>query len=65
MDDRTIFMNKVKAVASLVTAFLAAMSHVLGLSPEFATAYFLDLVTSGIMSVAGIFYTVKSREPSA
>lgn len=66
MDERTRFLNTVKACASAVTGIIAFAAYMLGLSPDFASQYFLDLVTSFICSGASIFYTVKNRaEPPA
>lgn len=61
MDERE-YNAAVKSVAAMVVAALAAASHVLGLSPTFASAHFLDLITSAICSIASIYYAVQHRQ---
>lgn len=56
------FNAAAKSVAALVTALLAVASHVLGLSPEFASQHFLDLITSAICSLASLYYAVQHRK---
>ena len=54
--------NAAKAVASFIAALIALLAHALGWSPELASQYFLDLVTSAVMSLAGIYYAVRNRD---
>lgn len=59
--DETQYNAAVKSIAAMVVAILAAASHVLGLSPTFASAHFLDLITSAISTIASIAYAIKHR----
>lgn len=61
------FTNGVKALASGIAGLVAFACYALGLSPEFASQYFLDAVTGVICSAGSLYYTWKHRgeQPAA
>jgi hypothetical protein len=55
------FTNATKALASGVAGLLAFAAYAFGLSPEFASQYFIDAVTGVICSAGSVYYTWKHR----